>query len=221
VTSVSLEAAKKRAFATGLDWPGWCRAGRDAAGALEALAAAAPRYALVAREAGEAFPLERVARFDVVEELPGSGNTEFGVPSAIGPHDLSALKPAEAKRLGRLLTGAWTVFDRVVAGAPAELRKGPRGGGRDRDKIVDHVLGAEVTIYAAKLGLRLSPLAYTDTAAVAAFRTLIVDTLVAAAGPSQAPPKGRWPARYAARRIAWHVLDHAWEIEDRTEQLSS
>ena len=27
-------------------------------------------------------------------------------------------------------------------------------------------------------------------------------------------PKG-WPHRYAARRIAWHVLDHAWEMEDR------
>ena len=25
-----------------------------------------------------------------------------------------------------------------------------------------------------------------------------------------------WPERYAARRIAWHALDHAWEIEDRS-----
>jgi hypothetical protein len=33
--------------------------------------------------------------------------------------------------------------------------------------------------------------------------------------PLKAPGK-RWPPRYAARRIAWHVLDHAWEIEDRT-----
>jgi hypothetical protein len=30
-------------------------------------------------------------------------------------------------------------------------------------------------------------------------------------------PRGgiRWPARYYVRRAAWHVLDHAWEIEDR------
>jgi len=31
------------------------------------------------------------------------------------------------------------------------------------------------------------------------------------------PPRSeRWPARYAIRRIAWHVLDHAWEIEDKS-----
>src|SRR5438067_302187 len=31
------------------------------------------------------------------------------------------------------------------------------------------------------------------------------------------PPTGDrgWPVRYAARRMAWHVLDHAWEMEDR------
>jgi hypothetical protein len=37
--------------------------------------------------------------------------------------------------------------------------------------------------------------------------------------PSKGGPlteKG-WPQPYAARRIAWHVLDHAWEIEDRTD----
>ena len=32
------------------------------------------------------------------------------------------------------------------------------------------------------------------------------------------PPVERgWPQRYAARRIAWHALDHAWEIEDRSD----
>ena len=32
------------------------------------------------------------------------------------------------------------------------------------------------------------------------------------------PLAGRkWPARYAARRIAWHALDHAREMEDRSE----
>ena len=24
-----------------------------------------------------------------------------------------------------------------------------------------------------------------------------------------------WTTAYAARRIAWHVLDHAWEMQDR------
>jgi hypothetical protein len=215
VTPVCLEVGKQRAFATALDWPGWSRAGRDAAKALAALATAAPRYAVVALEAGVRFPLTLAEQFEVVEELPGSASTDYGVPGAIGAHDRAALTAADVKRLRALVTACWAVFDRVVAAAPAELRKGPRGGGRDRDKIVEHVVGAEV-IYAAKLGLRLTVPAYADTAAVAAFRAAIVDGLASAQGPAQPAEKGRWPARYAARRIAWHVLDHAWEIEDRT-----
>jgi hypothetical protein len=47
-------------------------------------------------------------------------------------------------------------------------------------------------------------------------RAAMLDTLRAA---REGGPLGgrRWPARYAAHRIAWHALDHAWEIEDRTE----
>jgi hypothetical protein len=216
VTAVCLETGKQRTFATALDWPGWCRAGRGESKAIDALALAAPRYAVVAHEAGEAFSARLAEELEVVEVLPGSASTEFGVPGAIGTHDLSPLRPAEAKRLGRLVRASWTVFDRVVAAAPAELHKGPRGGGRDRDKIVDHVLGAEVA-YASKLGQRLTVPAYTDKAAVTAFRSAIVEQLESAHGPAQPITKGRWPIRYAARRIAWHTLDHAWEIEDRTE----
>jgi hypothetical protein len=215
VTAVCLEEGKHRVFATALDWPGWCRAGRDAQKALEALATAAPRYAVVAQAAGVRFPLKLAEELDVVERLPGSASTDFGVPGAIGARDIEPLKPAEAERLGRLVRAAWTVFDRVVAAAPAELRKGPRGGGRDRDKIVEHVLGAEVS-YASKLGLRLSLPAYDDKSALRSFRNTVVEGLQSA-DSSQPLVKGRWPVRYAARRIAWHVVDHAWEIEDRTE----
>jgi len=109
---------------------------------------------------------------------------------------------------------SWTVFDRVVASAPAELRKGPRGGGRDRDAIVEHVLGAEAQ-YSRKLGIRLHPPTAGDAAAVSALRNAILGALRAASGTRLVPEKG-WPPRYAARRIAWHVLDHAWEIDDRS-----
>jgi hypothetical protein len=27
--------------------------------------------------------------------------------------------------------------------------------------------------------------------------------------------RGRRPARFVARRTAWHALDHAWEIQDK------
>jgi hypothetical protein len=109
-----------------------------------------------------------------------------------------------------LVRAAWEAFDDVVYDAPAELRKGPRGGGRDRDKIVDHVSAAEAG-YAATMRLKLLQPAYGDAAAVARFREAIIG------GLENPAPNARWPVRYAARRIAWHALDHAWEIEDRSD----
>jgi hypothetical protein len=29
-------------------------------------------------------------------------------------------------------------------------------------------------------------------------------------------PGAAWQARYVIRRCAWHALDHAWEIEDKS-----
>ena len=119
-------------------------------------------------------------------------------------------------RLASLVEACWTVLDRVVAGAPAELRKGPRGGGRDRDKIVDHVLGAEEA-YARKIGLRLRQPALDDAKAVAAHRAALAEAVRTAAHGQRDKNEPGWPPRYAARRIGWHTMDHAWEIEDRSE----
>jgi hypothetical protein len=207
---VYLESGSKRVFAGALDWPGWLRSGKDEAQALEALAAAAPRYAAVAAEAGVPFPGRAGSAFEVLERLAGSATTDFGAPGAVPARDRGRLTPKEAQRLAALVAASWIIFDRVVADAPAELRKGPRGGGRDRDPMVDHVLAAEVA-YAGKLGIRLRQPARGDAAAVSALRKTILEAL-AASGTRE----GGWPSRYAARRIAWHVLDHAWEIENRS-----
>ena len=214
-TAVYIESGAKRAFACALEWPGWCRSGKNEAQALEALAAAAPRYAVVAAAAGLPFPNSASNAFDVVERLPGSAGTDFGVPGEIASQDTEPLTGQEAERLAGLVAASWRVFDQVVGGAPAELRKGPRGGGRDRDAIVAHVLGAEAA-YARKLGIRLSPPPPEDLAAISALRTAIVEALAAPSNGAASVERG-WPQRYAARRIAWHVLDHAWEIEDRIE----
>jgi hypothetical protein len=214
-TAVYIEAGAKRAFACALEWPGWCRSGKGEQQALEALAAAAPRYAVVAEAAAFPLPAGAGENFDVVERQPGDATTDFGAPGAEASGDSSRLSDQEAERVVALLKASWTVFDRVVAGAPAELRKGPRGGGRDRDKIVAHVLGAEAG-YASRLGLRLREPPWEDRAAVAAFREAIAGAL--RTPPVEGPRGGkRWSGRYAARRIAWHALDHAWEIEDRTD----
>jgi hypothetical protein len=211
--AVYVESGAKRVFACSLDWPGWCRSGRDEEGALKALSAAQPRYAVVAAEAGIPFPSGAADAFEVVERITGSKNADFGALGAPVARDAEPMTETEADRQLGLLSAAWTVFDRVVAGAPLELRKGPRGGGRDRDRIVDHVLGAEVA-YAVKLGLRLQQPGLGDGAAILAHREEILRALVAT--PDSAAGGKRWPPRYAARRIAWHVLDHAWEIEDRS-----
>src|SRR5438445_192705 len=210
-TAVYLEVGSKRVFSCALEWPGWCRSGKDEQGALAALEAAAARYAIVAAEAQVPFPSGAVSTFDVVERLRGSATTDFGAPGEVATRDREPLTTEQAARQAALVAASWAVFDRVVAGAPAELRKGPRGGGRDRDAIVEHVLGAE-TSYVRKLDLRLRRPDPGDAAALGAHREAILAALTARAGA--VPPKG-WPVPYLARRIAWHALDHAWEIEDR------
>jgi hypothetical protein len=213
--SVLLEIGPKRAFASALDWPGWARSGRDEETALAALTACGGRYARVAAAAG--YPLPDPPRpIEVVERAEGTASTAFGVPDVRAALDARPLDAAEAGRLAALLGAAWGTLDAIGAGAPAELRRGPRGGGRDRDAVVRHVLAAE-NAYARTIGIRVPEPDLDDAAAIAVQRTAIRALLAA---PSDGSPLAgrRWPPRYAARRIAWHVLDHAWEIEDRTER---
>ena len=211
--AVVIESGDKKVFASALDWPGWSRSAKTPEAAIEALLAYGPRYAPVADLAGltlpEAFDVE------VGERLEGGSGTDFGVPSRIHEPDRQPVTAAEADRLARLVEAAWRTFDRVVGGAPAELRKGPRGGGRDRDKMVGHVVEADAA-YARELGIKERQPAPTDRAAVEAARAAVLDVL---RRPSDGSPIAdrRWTARYAARRIAWHALDHAWEMEDRSE----
>ena len=212
-TPVYLEIGAKKVFASSLDWPGWCRAAKTEEDALDALEAYIPRYRVVAEEAGLRFPSTAGRSFDVVERVKGNATTEFGAPGVPCGQDEATLTPAKAKRYASLVRASWTVLDRVAAASPESLRKGPRGGGRDRDKMLQHVLGAEAA-YARTIGVRHKEPQLGDDAAIAALRDEIEDALL---HPRPVTGKG-WPPRYAARRIAWHVLDHAWEIEDRSDE---
>jgi hypothetical protein len=217
---IAQESTSKRTFVWSVEWPGWCRAGKDPILARAAFLEAAGRYADVAALAGEAFPPGEAASFELelVESVEGGGGTDFGVPSAITPLDGQPVTAAEADRLARLVVAAWTVFDRVAARAPAELRKGPRGGGRDRDKMVRHVDEADHA-YAQVLGIKVPAPDRADMPTVTELRSAMLAALRAESDGS--PIGGRkWPPRYAARRIAWHALDHAWEMEDRSEPAS-
>jgi hypothetical protein len=202
---VLLESGRTKTFASALDWPGWCRWGKGEEGALDALEEYVDRYRAVARSAGVRFPA--AVSLDVVDRFPGDTTTDFGAPSVASVLESDPLPAAELARHVRLLQASWSALDRLAASAPAELRKGPRGGGRDRDGIVDHVAEAE-RAYARKVGVKQPP--FKAAGDVAAMREAIAAALLAGdAG-------GSWGAAYFIRRSAWHVLDHVWEIEDKS-----
>jgi hypothetical protein len=210
--AVFTEAGKTRVFCSALDWPGWARRAKTEELALEALAEYLPRYAPIAEAAGLKPPRGTLV---VVERHDGvAKNADFGALGEVAGSEHEPLAARDGGRLAALLEAAWDAFDEVAAQAPAQLRKGPRGGGRDTEQIVAHVNDAEVA-YARKLGLARDQAAAAGSDATAVRRRLILGVL---REPESlvTPPKG-WPPRYAARRLAWHVLDHLWEIEDKSE----
>jgi hypothetical protein len=194
---VYLEEGAKSVFAVSLDWPGWCRRPATADGALDHLDRYRDRYDSAVGGGFDPGSLE------VIRTVPGDRTTDFGAPDAREPSDEEALTFSEFERQVGLLGACWTAFDLVVANAPEALRKGPRGGGRDRDAIADYVGEAE-RAYGRKIGAPVPP------------RTEWSDQRAAIAAALFAAPSGTpWPIRYAIRRLAWHLLDHAWEIEDK------
>ena len=206
-----VESSPKKVFVVALDWPGLARAGKTEEAAVDELLAHLGRYRPIAEAAGADLPAGDLA-LDVVDRVEGGGGTAFGVPSSIVEADREKVTPAEAKRQAALVEAAWDAFDRIAEAAPTSLRKGPRGGGRDTAKMADHVNEADAA-YAREMGLKHNPM---DRAAVEAMRGEMLDILRRASDGSPLAER-KWPARYAARRVAWHALDHAWEIEDRTE----
>jgi hypothetical protein len=208
---IYLEIGSKRCFASSIEWPGWCRPGKTEDAAVNALVEIAPRYAEVARRAHKRFPKIDPERFEVVERVEGNATTDFGAPGKVPEADYENFDRNRANRLADLLQASWEFLDEVVAGAPAELKKGPRGGGRDRDGVFRHVLGAESS-YARSIGLKLKEPELGDRQAIHQMRAAILERIAPGGG---VPEKG-WPIPYFVRRDAWHVLDHAWEIQDKS-----
>jgi hypothetical protein len=212
---VAIETGPKRVFATAIDWPGWSRGARSEDDALEALRAYGPRYAaVVSGSVPFALPSDPKA-FRLDERVAGGAGTDFGVPSSVIAADEERVDDAELDRLIAILRACWTAFDAAAAAAEGvELRKGPRGGGRELPKIRGHVRESDEA-YVHQLGAK--PPKGTDLEPV---RRAMLETLEARihdrpiAHP--AAVKRPWLPRYTVRRTAWHALDHAWEIEDRT-----
>jgi hypothetical protein len=212
---VVLEVAPKRSFASALDWPGWSRSAKSPDEALETLLGYAPRFAVVARRAKVAFrPPATLRGIEVVERLTGDGGTEFGVPGAAAAAEDEPISPSDLKRLVALLRAAWATFDATATKAEGiTLSVGPRGGGRQVPKMIRHVREAEAA-YLHQLGSRAG--ASTMAALRDAFIAALTARAIGEAVPDPNKVRKAWGPRYAVRRSAWHALDHAWEIEDRS-----
>jgi hypothetical protein len=213
---VMVERGRKKpvAVAVALDWPGWNRSGKSEEAALQVLAAYRPRYAKVAKLAGLAGEFRAAGEMTVVERLEGTGMTDFYALSArsAGPEQ-EPMSDAACERKIALLRASWAYFDDVASRVSAELRKGPRGGGRDRDKIVRHANGAEIYEFAKKVGVN-TPLDARERpddlrAHREAFCAAIRDH------NARGAPARTWTVQYVIRHSAYHMLDHAWEMEDR------
>jgi hypothetical protein len=217
---VYLERGAKRTFACAVDWPGWCRSGRDPDAALAALLEAAPRYARALRGTQLGFTAPKDASgFRVVETLKGDATTDFGAPGGTPKDDARPVTDADMRRAGAILRASWRAFDEAARAAKGKtLTKGPRGGGRDLAKIVRHVVEADAG-YIGALGwtYRLEP--EPPERQLERTRKAMLDGLAASARgeiPERGPRGGvRSKPRRIVRRSAWHWLDHAWEIEDR------
>lgn len=216
---VYVERGQKRVFAGAIEWPGWCRSGKDETGALQALLDYAPRYAKALSGSSVRFkPPRKVAELKVVERMKGDATTDFGAPGVPPRADKAGLTAVELKRLEGILAACHRRLEAAERAARGKrLRTGPRGGGRDLAKMLDHVRDAEKG-YIASLGWKDPQLPPGATGLVQLLEAAIRGMRASATGeiPLRGPRGGRrWSARYFVRRAAWHVLDHAWEIEDR------
>lgn len=219
---VFIESASKKTFCGALDWPGWCRSGRDEGTALQALLAYAPRYAEVLHTDNLSFPeVNDLSQLIVVERVPGNATTNFGASDAILASDQEAIGGQEAEKFLAILRACWYKLEQVTEAAEGkELRKGPRGGGRDLQRILGHVIDSN-HVYLARLAYKVQRSQQRDL--LAELQTIwqtdqeAIENAIRNGLPQSGPRGGRiWTLRFFVRRVAWHVLDHAWEIEDRS-----
>lgn len=212
---VTLETGPKgkRVVALAPDWPGLARGAKTEQTAIDRLLSYLPRYEPVAKLAGMQAAFATITVADVAERYTGTGSTDFwGISFAFSSIDHQVMSSEALERKLTLMRACWTFFDAVRARVSAELRRGPRGGGRDRDRIVLHIFANEQD-WAKGLGVHIPDDALLTDEGLKAHR----DAYCHAIRDYHAQGKlaGKWPLRYLIRHTAFHTLDHAWEMEDK------
>jgi hypothetical protein len=212
--TLELGPREKKVVAVAPDWPGLERGAKTATDAVEKLQAYLPRYAKIAKLAGMDAEFAAIRNVNVVERYPGVGSTDFwGISFAFSSIDKQAMSNSELERELTLMQACWKYFDRVRSRVSAEMQKGVRGGGRNRDRIVLHVCAVEQD-WSRKLEMASKEDAWvTDDKGLKIFRRdycKAIQTFHA-----QGRMARTWPLRYLIRHTAFHTLDHAWEMEDK------
>ncbi len=204
----------KKIVAVAPDWPGLERGAKTEDAVMARLQSYLPRYAQVAKLAGMEGEFAAMTAVDVIERYTGTGSTDFwGISFAFSSLDQQPLSSEELERQLTLMQAGWAFFDSVRGRVSAEMQKGPRGGGRDRDQIVRHTLGVEKD-WAEKVGLHMLDNAnLTDDKTLSAHRDAYCKAI--RAFHAEGKMARTWPLRYLIRHTAYHTLDHAWEMEDK------
>ena len=206
----------KRSVAFSIDWPGWSRGAKTAELALETLEAYRDRYRHIATLAGMAPEFDSAGRLKVVEDKVGTGSTDFwGISFSPSTREQRRMRETELERGIVLLQACWAFFDRVAARVSPEMRKGPRGGGRDRDRIIRHTIRVESEDFAKQVGLRVEEEAALTPAGLRRHRKAYVAAMRSYNAGEVSRRMRTWTLPFLIRHSAFHTLDHAWEMEDK------
>jgi hypothetical protein len=213
---VILEIGKKRRVVAGaMDWPGLDRWGTSEDDALDKLLSYVPRYVGVAERADMQKAFARARDVEVVERVPGSSSTDFwGIAHVPSEIERVALPAADLERRLDLLQACWAYFDNVAARVSEELRPGSRSGGRSRDQIIRHVYYNEPEQFSRKVEVRTPLDEVLAPDGLAKHRHEYLDAI--RTYNTEGKPARTWPIQFLVRRTAHHVMDHAWEMEDRS-----
>lgn len=205
----------KKVVATAWDWPGLERGGKTEADSLTMLEAYLPRYARVADRAGMGDEFRDQTNPTVIERYAGVGSTDYwGISHVSCDLDRQPIPADEWERRLALLRGCWAEFDVIAARVSAELQKGIRGGGRDRDEIIHHVFGTERTQMAKKVNVQTPQGAMLTPEGLLQHREDFIEGLRAYHREGKAVGR-TWTLGFLLRRAAYHLMDHAWEMEDK------
>ena len=207
---------EKKSVAFSIDWPGWSRGAKTPELALETLESYRERYRPVASLAGMGAEFKAAGPLEIVEDRIGPGSTDFwGISYAASSTEHDPMGDAALERGITLLRACWEYFDGVAARVSPEMRKGPRGGGRDRDRIIRHVIRTESEDFAKQVGLRIPEEAALSPEGLLQHRKDYVAAMRAYNAGEVARRMRSWTLAFLIRHSAYHTLDHAWEMEDK------